>query len=152
MENNETNPTPKKSSSTFATIAVLCVVAAAVLFFLKNGNLQSAKTTEKPATAASSVMNLEPFTVNLSDSEQKAYLRLGVDLGLQDEAKAKDAQASVAVVRDTILSALMATKPEDIATPEGKQKLKAQLLQAVQQRAPQLGVRELYFTDFLLQQ
>jgi len=56
-----------------------------------------------------------------------------------------------AVVRDTILNVLMATKLQDVTTVEGKRKLKEQILVALQQRVPDLAVREVYFTDFLVQ-
>jgi flagellar basal body-associated protein FliL len=36
-------------------------------------------------------------------------------------------------------------------TAAGKTKLKADLLHALQERIPQLGVEEVYFTEFLIQ-
>jgi flagellar FliL protein len=56
-----------------------------------------------------------------------------------------------ALVRDTILSILTATKPDDVMTAEGKKQLKQRLLDALQERAPELEVREVYFTEFLMQ-
>lgn len=126
-------------------VLVLCTAAIGC------GYLKKAPAQVK-AQKVTSVLHLETFTVNLSDPEQKAYLRLGVDLELERAEKGGKDDMSVGMVRDTILTVLMATTPAELATPEGKQRLKQQLLQSLQKRAPDLGVREVYFTDFLMQQ
>jgi len=102
-----------------------------------------------------SVLHLETFVLNLVDPEGKAYLRVGIDLGLKGPAQTgehdQDGVTPVAMVRDTILGRLSLAKPDELLTSEGKAKLKADLLQALQQRAPELGVEEIYFTEFLIQ-
>lgn len=57
----------------------------------------------------------------------------------------------MARVRDTILGVLALAKVEDLMTAAGKNKLKQDLLRALQERAPELGVEEVYFTEFLIQ-
>jgi len=104
-----------------------------------------------PPHKVSAVLHLETFTVNLSDPDQKAFLRLGMDLGLDKDPKESNASASTAILLDTILTVLMATKSDDLIPPEGKKKLKDDLLHALQERAPELAVQEIYFTEFLLQ-
>lgn len=91
--------------------------------------------------------------LNLADPEGKAYLRVGIDLGLKGPPKNKEEVGGtpVALVRDTILGRLSLAQPDELLTAEGKTKLKASLLQALQQRAPELGVEEVYFTEFLIQ-
>jgi len=54
-------------------------------------------------------------------------------------------------VRDTILGVLMATKPDEVTSADGKKQLKQHLLEALQERAPELQVNEVYFNEFLLQ-
>jgi flagellar basal body-associated protein FliL len=93
---------------------------------------------------------LETFVLNLADQEQRSYLRVGIDLGLSEELK-RGEQAPVAQVRDTILGVLAEGKVNDLLTPAGKTKLKENLLQALQRREPELGVEEIYFTEFLIQ-
>jgi flagellar basal body-associated protein FliL len=39
----------------------------------------------------------------------------------------------------------------DLLAPEGKLKLKQELVKALEVGAPELGVREVYITDFLVQ-
>ena len=57
----------------------------------------------------------------------------------------------MAPLRDSIVGVLASSKPGDLLTAEGKAKLKEDLLHALQSRNPQLGVREVYFTEFLIQ-
>jgi flagellar basal body-associated protein FliL len=54
-------------------------------------------------------------------------------------------------VRDTILGVLARAQPDEVLSREGKEKLKQELLQGLRARAPELGVQEVYFTEFLVQ-
>jgi len=113
----------------------------------------SAKTPEPDNSGkVRAVLHLETFTVDMSGPEQKAYLRVGIDLGLGHDLKGQeDGATPTALVRDTILTVLMGSKPEDLLSLEGKQKLKEQIRNALNQRAPGLAAQEVYFTEFLLQ-
>ena len=97
-----------------------------------------------------STLHLETFVVNLADRDQRSYLRVGVDLGLDREFKHGE-EAPVAHTRDTILDVLAGARADDLLTPEGKSRLKADLLDALKEKVPQLGVREVYFTELLIQ-
>jgi len=105
------------------------------------------------ANAIRSVLHLDTFVLNLADPDERAYLRVGIDLGLTSELPATQSPNAppVALVRDTILGVLATAKPPDLLTPQGKTKLKDDLLRALRERAPALGVQEVYFTEFLVQ-
>lgn len=98
-----------------------------------------------------STLHLETFVLNLADTDQRSYLRVGIDLGLTQEAKHGEEAAPVAEVRDTILTVLAEAKLNDLMSAAGKARLKQDLLHALQQRLPRLGVDEVYFTEFLIQ-
>jgi flagellar FliL protein len=93
---------------------------------------------------------LETFVLNLAEPGQRSYLRVGIDLGLAREI-ARGETAPVGQVRDTILGVLADWKVDDLTTLKGKTKLKEDLLHALQERVPGLGVEEVYFTEFLIQ-
>ena len=95
------------------------------------------------------VLHLETFVVNLANVDERAYLRAGIDLGTSGPAP--DDKAAVARLRDIILTQLAQQRSQDILTAEGKEKLKLELLTALQKQAPDLGVVEVYFTEFLVQ-
>jgi flagellar basal body-associated protein FliL len=101
-------------------------------------------------TQVRSTLHLDTFVLNLSDPDQRSYLRVGIDLGLSREEKRGEV-TPVAEVRDTILGVLAEGKVDVLLTAAGKTKLKQDLLTALQQRLPQLGVEEVYFTEFLIQ-
>jgi len=101
------------------------------------------------------VMHLEGFVVNLADPPGDCFLRIGIDLGLghsiNGHGKNENMAAPTARVRDVILRVLTTYQSTELLVPEGKDRLKQQLLGALQAAVPELAVREVYFTDFLVQ-
>lgn len=97
------------------------------------------------------VLHLEPFVVNLADTEDNRFLRVGIDLGLDKAVSGKESDASAARVRDCVIFVLSTWRSDALLAPDGKQKLKDEILHSLQDRVPDLGVKEVYFTDFLVQ-
>jgi flagellar basal body-associated protein FliL len=143
-------------------LAVLLTVGgnAAVYMFLrpKAGPAEAAKVVVVESSVKS-MMHLETFVVNLPDPEHHSYLRIGIELGLNKEEKEKKegekpeagASGPVPEIRDTIISVLSESKPEDLVTAEGKKALKELLVKKLREKLPELGVQEVYFTEFLMQ-
>ena len=101
---------------------------------------------------AESTLALETFVVNLNGSGQRAYLRVGITLGMAHPLPRNRAEGvPTALVRDTILSVLATAQPEALLQVEGKRQLKEELLKALQERVPQMAVENVYFTEFLVQ-
>jgi flagellar basal body-associated protein FliL len=130
-----------------AVVIPLVILAGVGIWYWANRGAPAANE----APRVRSTLHLETFVLNLADTDQRSYLRVGIDLGLNQEAKHGDDAAPVAETRDTILSVLSEAKLNDLMTAEGKAKLKENLLHALQQRLPRLGVDEVYFTEFLIQ-
>ncbi len=112
------------------------------------------KNSHTPSVKA--VMHLEPFVVNLADTEDNRFLRVGIDLGLgkplpAKEGKGGEGDVPVARIRDCILAVLTTWHSDALLAPEGKDKLKDELIHALRDRVPELGAKEVYFTDFLVQ-
>jgi len=106
------------------------------------------------------VLPLESFTVNLADPEEGRFLRTTLSLGVDGELPAvtkgenkgvETGGVTIATIRDSILTVLAQCKSEDLLLPEGKLKLKADLIKALNRDVPALGVQEIYFTEFLVQ-
>ncbi len=124
--------------------------------------IRPSKTSKaKPKAAAvpeepkiKSVLHIESFVVNLADQTDTAFLRVGVDIGLDKEMKKEEADKQPQImprVRDTLLDVLTSYQSPELLAVDGKAKLRGRLLQALQARVPEVGVREIYFTDFLVQ-
>jgi len=144
----ETQPTKSRKTLMIGLLVfVVMTVTVGSKFLLQ----KSAAASHKDARPKS-VVHLESFIVNLSDHDDKAFLRVGIDLGVDKDVKeGKAAMENVPNVRDAIIGVLTAYKSEDLLSAEGKRQLKDNLLKSLTERAPELEVREIYFTDFLVQ-
>lgn len=129
-------------------VAVLALIALVVFFWAARHTEAGAPSA--PDSEAKGNLHLETFVLNLAEPAQRSYLRVGIDLGLGREIE-RGEDPPIARVRDTILGVLEQARVEDLTTAEGKVKLKADLLRALQQRVPDLKVEEVYFTEFLIQ-
>lgn len=169
MADVQANQTPKSTGKGQGqkkkrgiAIALALLGSASAMVWL--GSQRSTSASE--GAAVESTLVLETFVVNLtgvnvsggnlaansSDSSQRAYLRVGITLGLAHPLPRNQAEATpTALVRDTILSVLATARPQELLTLEGKRQLKGELLKALQERAPQLAVENVYFTEFLVQ-
>jgi len=102
------------------------------------------------------IVHLEGFTVNLADTEETHFLRVTMDLGIDrlPDGVQKDRAAAgmpVARIRDAVLSVLTVAHAVPLLTPEGKLQLKKSILDSLQRNVPELDVRDVYFTEFLVQ-
>lgn len=130
-------------------MVVLISGLAATGIFSWRRSQSSTSAAERPA--AESTLALETFVVNLNASGQRAYLRVGITVGLAHPMPRSKEDVPMALVRDTILSVLATAQPDALVGLEGKRQLKGELLKALQERVPQLGVENVYFTEFLVQ-
>jgi flagellar protein FliL len=129
---------------------VFLVAAAVVGVWFWSTRAGELSARESGASRIKATLHLETFVLNLADSDQRSYLRVGIDLGLSKEIKHGE-EPPLAPVRDTILSVLTLAKGDELLTAKGKDALKADLLHALRERLPELGVEEVYFTEFLIQ-
>jgi flagellar basal body-associated protein FliL len=128
-------------------IGIVFSVLGMVALLALGAGLWSMQRNRPPAPGT---LHLETFILNLADPEQRSYLRVGIDLGLRREIP-RGENAPVGEIRDTIVGVLAQSRVEELLTAQGKLKLKADLLRALQERIPKLGVEEVYFTEFLIQ-
>lgn len=157
----------KKKGSKIVIIGValvlILVLGGGGYVFMSRRALASSKTTNNPKTSATTadappvaVIPLESFIVNLADPDHNSFLRVGITVAvskpLPTGSETPADSPFVPEIRDTILSVLNTWQSSSLLAPDGKAKLKAQLLAALQKRVPQLGLVDIYFTDFLIQQ
>jgi flagellar protein FliL len=143
------DPPAKRRSQAVFIIPIVLLIGTGIWFGIHREAELAVEASEE--TQVKSTLHLETFVLNLSDPDQRSYLRVGIDLGLNKEMKHGENNAPIAEIRDTILGVLAQGKVDELLTTEGKTKLKENLLTALQQRLPQLGVKEVYFTEFLIQ-
>lgn len=137
------------------TAVLFLPVASCSAWFLFHHPAPKARGKVKEEPKAKVLMHLDPFVVNLADPDNDRFLRVGIDLGVDQELDERNrpAQAamSLARTRDTILTILTTCDAQSLMAPAGKANLKSQLTMALREHIPELGVREVYFTEFLVQ-
>jgi len=148
----------KSSLRKVALIAIptVLVAVAAVWFAFGRGDSGDATPGNSPGNPALITVHLENFTVNLADREENHFLRVTMDLAVDHlppgaEKDKPTAGLPVAHIRDTILSVLTECQADALLTADGKSLLKKKLIEALHRSVPELGVRDIYFTEFLVQ-
>jgi flagellar FliL protein len=136
-----------------------------VLYFLaRSGKLSLgafADNTHSSISETRHSMVLEPILVNLADEGGHAYLRVGLtlDVGGQGAAAPVAPEAGAAnakvgpenAVRDIVLTVLGRQTSASLLAPDGKEHLKIELREAITKSDLKIDVRDLYFSDFLVQ-
>lgn len=151
---NETASPKKGSSKKILLLALGLLLLAAGGAFGWHFFSSEATAAGPQAPPPLALVHLNNFIVNLADTDRNAYLKVGVDLGVTGPiTNGKDGNQAVPKpeIRDTILAVLTTCHSADLLTPAGKKKLKQNLIRALDRRIPKLGVRQVYFTDFLVQ-
>lgn len=93
----------------------------------------------------------EGFTVNLNDSNQRRYLKTGVVLAYEDEKLLEELERRQSQLRDTTITVLRRWTAIDLAKDDGLEKLRAELLDAVNKVLGRGEIKAIYFTDFIIQ-
>jgi flagellar protein FliL len=149
--------TAKSSVVSMLTIALLAVICGGGSAWFVIQRAKTADTAHADSGLAPKyTVHLEGFTVNLADTEETHFLRVTMDLGIDRLPEGIDrekpaAGMPVARIRDAVLSVLTVSKAAPLLTPEGKEQLKKNLLDALRRQVPELDVRDVYFTEFLVQ-
>ena len=135
-------------SKSWLYLIVAAAIAGAVFYW----SYPAVSHANAADSATESTWALETFVVNLEGpGQQRAYLRVGITLGLTRTLPRNRDDVPVAALRDAILEVLAETKAEQLLTAEGKEHLKNDLLGAVRGRVPQMEIKHVYFTEFLVQ-
>ena len=97
------------------------------------------------------VMPLDPFLVNLADKESRRYLKLKVELEVDDEETVKELEKSLSRIRDALILLLSSKTYLDLSTLEGKQRLKKEIKKRVSALPDGKKVSDVFFTEFVAQ-
>ena len=124
---------------------------------------------------------LEPILANLADAGGHAYVRLGLRVEISEAPGAESGAAAAPAggeaasvekagagkaaageaskssndvessIRDTVLEVLGKQTSAGLLGPDGKEHLKIELKEAIERGGVRVDVRDLFFTDFLVQ-
>ncbi len=167
-QDSQENGGEKKSSNTIliviivALVFVLLIVGVVVAMLAggedeePRGNNSSPSAKEKPMKSMDSMevgpmFPLDTFTVNLLSDSGRRYLKVQMNLELDGEELAAELESKTAVVRDVVIRMLSSKTLEEISTAKGKDKLKEQIVNQLNLRLRDGNVRNVYFTEFVVQ-
>jgi flagellar FliL protein len=97
------------------------------------------------------ILALEPFLVNLADTDEIRFLKTTFQLGLAEAPDEEVKGPIMAAMRDSIISLLSSKTAEQILTPQGKDKLREEVRSRVNSISPKVKVLEVYIVDFVVQ-
>jgi flagellar FliL protein len=107
---------------------------------------------KKGPTIPGTVLDLEPFIVNLADPAGKRYLKLKLAVDAKDEKLKQEIVTRVPQIRDSILLLLTSKSYADIAPVAGKIRLRNEILKIINRSLMGVGsVHAVYFTEFVVQ-
>lgn len=165
VEGKTGNAGKGKMKKVWILVGVLILVIAGSLIFAVpyfNGERLSApgnenadsgekgQNSEEPV-AVKATLALDPFLVNLADKNESRFLKTSFELGLAEEPDGKNAEMTVAAMRDSIITLLSSKTAEQILTPQGKDKLREQIRTRINALSSGINVVEVYIVDFVVQ-
>ncbi|MDZ7642539.1 MAG: flagellar basal body-associated FliL family protein [Desulfurivibrio sp.] len=154
---NEEGAQPKKSKTMLFMImgVVLLLLGGGGFFayttFLAPPAEKKVESEEEKANAIGQLLALEPFVVNLADPTGKRYLKIQLEIELENEKALKKAERATPRLRDNVIMLLSSLSFEEVMTPEGKIRIRDELLERFNVVLRPLRVRNVYFTEFVVQ-
>jgi len=94
---------------------------------------------------------LDTFTVNLLSESGRRYLKVEMNLEIEGEELSPELETKKPIFRDIIIRILSSKSLEEISTIKGKEKLKEQIVNDLNLRLKDGKVKNVYFTDFVVQ-
>jgi flagellar FliL protein len=156
----ETAEEIKKKGGGSSKLLVIIIAAAVVLgavgfvgfkLLAGGGGEEEAEKQEVVEASASSMVELDPFVLNLSDHGR--YLKVTLQFEISDPSQQDLITNKTPQLRDTIITLVSSKSLNSISSAEGKFQLKDELLF----RANQIigmekdVLKNLYFTEFVMQ-
>ncbi len=154
-EGKEERKGGKKGLFVFLALFILLAAAGggAYFFFLKGGEEEDkkAKEVERKPAEIGVMFDLGTFIVNLADPGVEMYAKVSITLELSDQEVTTEVEKRLPIVKDAVIDILSSKTYGDIRTPEGKERLRFELIKRINTILVKGGVRNLYFTEFVVQ-
>jgi flagellar FliL protein len=150
-------------------LVLLLIGGGAAAFFLLGSNDEEAsapvaqqqdagkpekKKSSKKSTDHLTIGPMYPmaqFVVNLLSESGNRFLKVAVDLELSDAKLQPEMDQKKSLIRDIIIRTFSSKTFEEISTLKGKDKLKDEVLDKINQNLSDGHVKNIFFTDFVVQ-
>ncbi|MDQ6951018.1 MAG: flagellar basal body-associated FliL family protein [Mariprofundales bacterium] len=96
-------------------------------------------------------IDMADVTVNLADTDSSRFLRTKMKLEVRNEKDQAKVNAVMVQINDLVITDLASKTFKDIRTPQGKYKLKEELIYRINKLIGGKPVKGFYFTEFVSQ-
>lgn len=100
------------------------------------------------------VVDLDPFVVNLADTEAPRYLRVTISLMVDDKNEVQEVVENATMLsktRDVILQTLSRKRSDELIDEEGKNHLRSEILERLAPFYEEPRIVDVMFTEFVIQ-
>jgi flagellar FliL protein len=97
------------------------------------------------------MINFKEFVVNLSDPKGKRYLKCEISIEVESLEAMERVTKIKPKLRDAVIMLLTSLAFEEVMTPEGKMRIRDELLERFNQAARPDKITHLYFSNFVVQ-
>ncbi len=97
------------------------------------------------------MMDLGVFTVNLADRDTDAFARVSITLELSNEKVRQEVEKRLPIIKDAIIDVISSKTSAVVKTPEGRENLRLEIIRRINTILLEGGVRNIYFTEFVVQ-
>ncbi len=172
-DENELEQSEEKKGSSKLLLIIIAIVLVLILIIggiiavllMSNNDAAPQQTQEQASTQQNSSKSyddgsltevgimypLDTFTVNLLSESGRRYLKCELNLEMEGKELSPELDTKKPVFRDTIIRLLSSKSLEEISTAKGKERLKEQIVNELNTRLKDGKVRNVYFTDFVVQ-
>lgn len=158
----EQEPEKKSSKLIFIIIGVVLIIllAGGGFFAYKmflapkpegEGAVAKEETKKEAPPVIGEMLVMEPFVVNLADPKGKRYLKVRIELELENKEIVDRATKAAPKLRDMVIMMLTSLDFEEIMTPEGKIRVRDELLERFNEALRPDQIKNIYFTEFVVQ-
>jgi flagellar FliL protein len=149
---------PKKSKTLLIVVLMSCLLLFGVggfvtySYVLKGGDETPADDAlaEVEEVQEAMLYRLEPFIVNLVDDQGIRYMKLQLQLELKDMDELT-MERNIPKIRDSLVVLFSSKRFDEIATIEGKARLREEVLYRLDRILGEGKAQAVYFTDFVVQ-
>jgi flagellar protein FliL len=168
MEDDPDDLQPQKSNKLTLIIVLIVLLAGGlgyVMFFAPSKVTSSLRALgpkeagpgekilekEEASVAQGHLYNMDPFVVNLADTDRSRFLKIRINIESQEGKPNEEFDKRLPQLRDTILTVLTSKTAKDIFDSEGKRKLREEIIRKLNQTLTRFKVKTIYFTEFMIQ-
>ena len=156
-----------------AIVVVVLLIIGGILAFLLSGEEEAPPTppagasVKNPQGANANIPNIQVsknyikvgplyqgiglLTTNLSSRKGKRYLRVSIDLELDNDSVMGELDEKLPVVKDIILGILGSKSTEDLTTIKGKNRTKQEIIATLNKSLIDGKITDIFFQEFIIQ-